>query len=302
MSNSTMSNSTKTNIFETAYHAGVEVIEQIKVAYSTPKNCVSSYWCLIPMILLILIGIIMLLSIYYYFMTIIRTCCCCFLCKPVGRFARAEPAVVVQPTVVPSYPVYSYKDYGYKDYGNGDYYPKNYVSRDFPSWKPHKAEIRHRTDACYDSSPKCMLDPMLPQKSPRRKKLLEFGKQKSQVLPADVSCDEMSCHFSSDLPLELSSVYDKENSRDFWENYEVESPKDADKQVSHRKHLSEFSVNSIFGCYSDISQQSSNNSVKRVNSGQYTNNAVSRVGVLNGVENTCYSPDIYGKTRGYSRF
>ncbi|KAG5519532.1 hypothetical protein PMAC_001687 [Pneumocystis sp. 'macacae'] len=293
-----MSNSTNTNIFETAYHASVDIIEQIKIAYSTPKNCVSSYWCLIPMILLILIGIVMLLSIYYYFVTIVRTCCCCFLCKPSTRFARAEPTVVVQPAVIPSYPVYSYKDYGHRNYGYDDHYFKNYGSKDFSAWRPHKAEIRHRTDACYDSPSKSMLNPVFPQKSPSEKKLLEFDKQTSRVLPADISYDEMSCHFSSDLPLELSSIYDKENSRDFWENYEVESPsKDSDKQISHRKHLSEFSVNSIFGCYTDLSRQSSNISVKRIKSGQYMDNTTSRTGVLNGVENICYSPDIYNKTR-----
>ncbi|KAG4304208.1 hypothetical protein PORY_002389 [Pneumocystis oryctolagi] len=294
-----MSDSTQTTVLDSAYNTGAEILDQIKNAYSSPKNCVNSYWCLIPAILLSLIGIIMLLSIYYYFMTILRSCCCCFLCKPVRRFVRPEPTVVVQPTVIPSYPAYPHNSYGCKDY-----YCKGYDSKELPPWTPHNAEIYNseihhkKANVHYNSPPERVLDSIPPQRS-SHKKLLESNKH---VSPMNIFYDEIPRDFSSDKPLESSSIYDKENSRDFWTDYEVESPiKDDKKYTCHRRHLSEFSINSIFGCYNDVNRQVPNDNVRVIKYDQYTDNT-SYDDISNETDNPPYPPNIRDKTKDYSEF
>ncbi|KAG4302364.1 hypothetical protein PCK1_001346 [Pneumocystis canis] len=216
------------NVFDEIYYSGMNIVDQIKIAYSSPKRCVNSYWCLIPMILLILITIIMVLWIYYCFARVLQTCCCFSCCKPGPSYVQTKPTVVVQPTVVPSYPMCVYKE---------------------TPWTPPDMKTRCKEPSYYHHPP---LKPMMQWSSPCRKKLLKNYSEPCQTPPTRMSYNESYQDFSPDLPLELSYLYDKENIDNYRTHYEVESPSQNDRKSSaHRQHLSEFSINSIFG-YSKI--------------------------------------------------
>ncbi|KAG4302351.1 hypothetical protein PCK1_001333 [Pneumocystis canis] len=261
-----------TNIFDEMYYSGMNILDQIKIAYSSPKRCLNSYWCLIPMILLLLITIIIVLSLYYCFARIIQTCCCCFsCCRPGASFVQTKPTVVVQPTVVPSYPMYVYKE---------------------TPWMSQETKAQYRQTNNY----KPPLKYMTQWSSPCRKKLLKNDQEICRTPPVRTSYNESYHDFSPDLPLELSNLYDKENLDNYGTNYEVESPSRNDiKPVCHRQHLSEFSINSIFD------RQTPNNTMKRLKSVQYTDNTIAHDGISDEIDSN-YSPDIYNKTRNYSKF
>ncbi|EMR09448.1 hypothetical protein PNEG_02390 [Pneumocystis murina B123] len=206
------------NVFEGLYHSSKDTIDQIKQAYSSPKECVHSYWCLIPMIFVILFGIFILLVIYYFLMNIIRSCCCCcFLCRP-STYARSQPTVLVQPTVVPQYPV----------------------------WYPERMDDHQRMDMYYHSLPKHTAKP-LPQRSPWRKKELENNKKMHLIFNKK---NPENFHYG------VNNLESKENFGEFWADFEVESPKENNVLVDSREYLSELSVNSNYSYYGNSNQVS----------------------------------------------
>lgn len=263
------------NVFEGVYYSSKEMIDQIKDAYSSPRNCVHSYWCLIPMILLILLGIFLLLVIYYFFMNIIKSCCCCcFLCKPT-RYVRSQPTVLVQPAMVPPppppYPVYSYKE---------------------PVWHPAIADIRQRdTDMYYDSPPKRIMQPSPPRKSSWRKKS-KRNKKQFHLVPRERAY--------SVLTMNSNNLENKENLGDFWVDFEVESPSKEEIQSIHdREYLSELSSNSNFS-YDNSGPQIEDSNTPNLRTIRYIPKTNSHPNI-----NRSGSPsyrDVYEKNRPYSGF
>ncbi|KTW26464.1 hypothetical protein T552_02943 [Pneumocystis carinii B80] len=213
--------SNNSNVFDGLYYSSKDTIDKIKQAYSSPKECVNSYWCLIPMILLILFGIFILLVIYYFIMNIIRSCCCCcFLCKPT-RYVKSQPTVLVQPTLVPQYPV----------------------------WYQEPIDPHRRMDMYYDTSPKYTPKPM-PQRSPWKKKRLE--NKKMHLISNKRNIENYN--------YDVKDIKDKENSMHFYTNFEVESPtKEENVMADSREYLSELSFNSNYSCYNS-NQVSDNDS------------------------------------------
>ncbi|KAG5436933.1 hypothetical protein PCANB_001343 [Pneumocystis canis] len=196
---------------------------------------------------------------------------------PGASFVQTKPTVVVQPTVVPSYPMYVYKE---------------------TPWMSQETKAQYRQTNNY----KPPLKYMTQWSSPCRKKLLKNDQEICRTPPVRTSYNESYHDFSPDLPLELSNLYDKENLDNYGTNYEVESPSRNDiKPVCHRQHLSEFSINSIFGYYNDLDRQTPNNTMKRLKSVQYTDNTIAHDGISDEIDSN-YSPDIYNKTRNYSKF
>ncbi|QSL66555.1 hypothetical protein MERGE_000935 [Pneumocystis wakefieldiae] len=140
-----MSSNESRNVFDGIYYSGKDTIDQIKQAYSSPRECVHSYCEWVHGIHLDKATVLL---IYYFLMNIIRSCCCCcYLCRP-STYTRSRPTVLVQPAVVSQYPV----------------------------WYPERMDPYQKKDMYYDPFPEHAVK-SLPQNSPWKRTELENNRQ-----------------------------------------------------------------------------------------------------------------------------